>query len=175
MGKVFFDVETKKSFQETGGRKEDLLVSCAVLFSEGQEKFIYFRENQVEDLIEDLFSASCVVGFNILGFDYYVLKPYTEKDLFSLPTLDLMKELQKELGFRLSLGNLALENLGKGKKGSGLDAIKWYREGKIDKLLEYCEYDVQITKELYELGKEQKFLCYRDKAKGERREVKVSW
>ena len=175
MNKVFFDVETKKSFQETGGRKEELLVSCAVIFSEETQGFIHFRENQVEDLIEDLFSASCVVGFNILGFDYYVLKPYTEKDLFSLPTLDLMKELQKELGFRLSLDHLALENLGKGKKGSGLDAIKWYREGKIDQLLEYCEYDVQITRELYNLGKEQGFLYYRDKSKRERREVNVSW
>ena len=175
MGKIFFDVETKKSFQETGGKKEDLLVSCAVAFAEDTQNFIHFRENQVEELIENLFSASLVVGFNILGFDYYVLKPYTEKDLFSLVTLDMMKELQKELGFRLSLDHLAGENLGKGKKGSGLDAIKWYKEGKIDKLLEYCEYDVQITKELYDLGKEQGFLYWRDKSKGERREVKVSW
>ncbi|MDI6751275.1 MAG: ribonuclease H-like domain-containing protein [bacterium] len=175
MGRVFFDVETKKSFQETGGKKEDLVVSCAAAFSEEENRFIHFRDNQVQELIENLFSASLVIGFNILGFDYYVLKPYTEKDLFSLPTLDLMRELQKELGFRLSLDHLALENLGKGKKGSGLDAIKWYREGKIDKLLEYCEYDVEITKELYELGKKQGFLYYRDKIKGEKKKVKCLW
>ncbi|MBU1598835.1 ribonuclease H-like domain-containing protein [bacterium] len=175
MSRVFFDVETKKSFQETGGKKEDLLVSCAVAFAEDTQSFIHFRDTQVEELIENLFSASLVVGFNLLGFDYYVLRPYTEKDLFSLPTLDLMKELQQELGFRLSLDHLAKENLGKRKKGSGLDAIKWYREGKIDKLLEYCEHDVQITRELYDLGKEQGFLYWRDKSKGERREVKALW
>ncbi|MEW6007071.1 MAG: ribonuclease H-like domain-containing protein [bacterium] len=171
MDKVFFDLETQDAFGEDRDFK-GLRMSVGVIFKEGEYRA--FMEDEVLKLINELFSAELVVGFNLFSFDYKVLKGYTEKDLFSIPTLDMLREAQKALGFRISLDNLAKANLKKEKKGSGLDAIKWWKEGNIPKLIEYCKYDVEITKKIYELGKKQGFLCFTEKG-GKKRQFNVKW
>lgn len=47
------------------------------------------------------------------------------------------------------------------KTGHGLDAIKYYEEGQLDKLAAYCIKDVEITRDLYDYGRQHgqvKFL-----------------
>jgi DEAD/DEAH box helicase domain-containing protein len=39
------------------------------------------------------------------------------------------------------------------KSGDGLDAIKYYREGRLDELAAYCLQDVKLTRELYDYGR----------------------
>jgi len=171
MNETFFDLETQNEFGK-GRDFKGLRMSVGVIFKNDEYKA--FMENGVSFLIDELFSSSLVIGFNLIHFDYNVLKPYTEKDLFSLPTLDILKEIQKTLGFRISLDNLARTNLSKEKKGTGLDAIKWWRQGNIQRLIEYCKYDVEVTKEIYELGKKQGFLSFKDKG-GKIRSFDVKW
>ena len=65
-------------------------------------------------------------------------------------------------GRRLKLDNIAEATLGKGKIAHGLDAVKWFAEGKLDLLQEYCEDDVKVTKEIYEYAKKNKSLKYKD-------------
>ena len=47
------------------------------------------------------------------------------------------------------------------KSADGLQAIKWWKEGKIDEIKKYCEQDVKVTKEIYEFGKNNKQLFYK--------------
>ena len=56
------------------------------------------------------------------------------------------------------MGVLAEANLGVGKTGKGLEAIDLYRNGEIEKLKNYCLQDVKLTKEIFELIKNQSFL-----------------
>ena len=46
-------------------------------------------------------------------------------------TLDMLVDLEAKLGHRLSLDSVATASLGVGKTGDGLDAIRWWREGKL--------------------------------------------
>ena len=39
-----------------------------------------------------------------------------------------------------------------GKTGDGLDAIRWWREGKMLEIAEYCCFDVKCTKLVHEYG-----------------------
>ena len=174
---LFFDLETQHSFQEVGGRDHlgKLLVSVAVTYSSLTKEFKSYTEPQVFQLIEDLFQADTVVGFNLIQFDYRVLKPYTPKDFSQLKTIDMLLHIKNKLGFRLSLDSLAQATLGTGKSADGLQAIRWYREGKIDELIAYCKDDVEITYRLYEYGKQNGYVCYQDRYSGQIRKVFVTW
>jgi DEAD/DEAH box helicase domain-containing protein len=114
------------------------------------------------------------VGFNIERFDLRVLSAYTDWDLRRIRTLDLHAELHRRLGFRLSLAHLCETNLGEGKAGDGLQALRWWREGRIDLIERYCRSDVAATHKLYELGRSRSYLLYRDH-QDRRVRVPVGW
>jgi hypothetical protein len=107
-------------------------VSVAVVFDTETERFHVYRENEMSALIEHLKKLDLVVGFNVLSFDYAVLKAYSPFDFSKLPTLDLLNEIHSHLGFRLSLDHLAEKTLGRRKESDGIQAVKWFREGEWD-------------------------------------------
>lgn len=171
-----FDIETQLSAQEVGGwHRADLMrVSCVVLYDSKDDIFHEFLEDQIEDLITHLQALDLVIGFNIKRFDYRVLSGYTDIDFGSLPTLDLLEAIQVRLGFRLSLDHLAKETLGTPKSADGLQALRWWREGKIREIVDYCKKDVEITRDLYLYGRNHRYLVFRNKA-GQTVRVPVSW
>ncbi|MCX7825646.1 MAG: ribonuclease H-like domain-containing protein [Verrucomicrobiae bacterium] len=173
---VYFDLETQKSFDEVGGRNKmrDLLMSVGVTFSTASNSYEIFDERRVNDLVRTLLRADLVVGFNVLGFDYEVLAHYTLFDLRQVPTLDLMADIEKTLGRRIGLDALAAATLGCEKTAEGLQAVRWFKEGKLMEIAEYCCYDVKITRLLHEYGRERGQVFYVDKL-GQRRAVPVKW
>ncbi len=173
---VFFDLETQKSAEEVGGwdRSHLMRVSVAVTCSLRSDEFQLFTENRIKELLDELFARDLVVGFNVKRFDYRVLSYYTNFDDAKIPTLDIHEIVMRYLGFPLSLERLSQATLGYGKTGNGLDAIRWFREGRTDKLAEYCSHDVKLVKELYEFGKENDYLLFEDKNRGILR-IPVSW
>jgi DEAD/DEAH box helicase domain-containing protein len=176
MNDLFFDLETQKSIQEVGGRENIRLlrVSVAVTFSTAANEFESYTEKDVPTLIANLKAADRIIGFNLLNFDYPVLKFYTLERLSDLPTLDLLDDLYNKLGFRIGLDALASATLGSKKSADGLAAIRWFREGKIDELIAYCRDDVAITKRLFEAGRDKGFVQFVDRD-GRTKKVKVTW
>ncbi len=161
----FFDLETQRLAEEVGGwqNKHLMRVSVAVVFDTETERFHVYRENEVSALIEHLKKLDLVVGFNVLSFDYAVLKAYSPFDFSSLPTLDLLKEIHSHLGFRLSLDHLAEKTLGRRKESDGIQAAKWFREGEWEMLIDYCQKDVILTKDLFNHALDKRFLMYADR------------
>jgi len=170
------DVETQRSAAEVGGwhRADKMKVSCAVLYDAKSDRYLEYQEHQVSDMIRHMQRLPLVIGFNIKRFDYKVLTPYMDGDAGRLPTLDILEEVHQRLGFRLSLDHLAKETLGRGKTADGLQALKWWREGRIRKILDYCRMDVEITRDLYLYGLKHGYLLFRSKA-GERLRIPVDW
>jgi DEAD/DEAH box helicase domain-containing protein len=84
--------------------------------------------------------------------------------LEEIPTVDMLDHIYKKLGFRVSLDNLAQTTLGTAKSADGLQAVRWYRQGRIAEILEYCQQDVEVTRQLYEYGQQQKHLSFRDRS-----------
>ena len=165
MNIVFFDVETQKSFDQVGGRRNihKLGLSAAVTYSTADGAFHHYTEETVADLIVELKAADLVVGFNVLSFDYTVLSAYTNEVLTGLPTVDMLDKIYRQLGFRISLDNLASTTLGTTKSADGLQAVRWYAQGRIQDILDYCQQDVEVTRQLYEYGRQHKHVKYRDR------------
>jgi DEAD/DEAH box helicase domain-containing protein len=135
---VVFDLETQRSFAEVGGRSQfhRLGVSVGVAYRYDRDEFLVVTEDRVAELIDLLLEATLVVGYNIRGFDYEVLRAYSDEDLQKLPTLDLMFDLEQRLGFRPKLDSVVSATLGEGKIADGIQALEWWQLGEVDKIIE---------------------------------------
>ena len=173
---VYFDLETQKGSDEVGGWGNSHLMklSVGVVWDSLEEKYISYWEKDAERLIEKLKTADLVVGFNIIGFDYSVLQPYSKIDLNEINTFDMLVDIKNRLGFRLSLNHLAQESFGAKKSADGMFALKWFKEGKMDLIKEYCIKDVEITRDLYLFGKSNGYIKYKSKGKGIKK-LNVNW
>ena len=173
---VYFDLETQKSADEVGGwdKIRDMRMSIGVTYSTARGGYEIYGEKRVDDLIRELQRADLVVGFNNLRFDYEVLHGYTIFDLSQVPTLDMLVELQKILQHRLSLDSIAAATLGLEKTSEGLQAIEWFREGRMLEIAEYCCFDVKLTKLVHEYGASRKQLFYKNRF-GAKLSVAVNW
>jgi len=174
---VFLDLETQKSAQEVGGWGNTHLmrISVAVLYDTLEKKFLCFREEEIGALVSHLEKADLVVGFNIKRFDYAVLAAYTAKKLLSLATFDILEDVHRRVGFRLSLDHLGAETLNRRKSGNGLQALEWFKQGEMDKLIDYCRMDVELTRDLFQYGLDKGHLIYRTKQDDRRVMLRVDW
>ena len=173
---VYFDLETQKSADEVGGWNNirDMRMSIGVTYSTARGDYKIYGERQVDQLINELLRADLVVGFNNLRFDYEVLHGYTVFDMRQAPTLDMLVELQKAVNHRLSLDSIATTTLGVEKTAEGLQAIEWFRAGRLLEIAEYCCYDVKITRLVHEYGMSRRQLFYKNRF-GAKMSVSVSW
>ena len=174
---VYFDLETRFTAGDVGGwgHKAKMGISVAATYSTKLGKYRVFLQDDVQDLIDQLRKADLVVGFNHVGFDYEVLMGFTILDLKEqLISFDLLVDLQKQLGHRISLEAVATPTLGMGKSADGLQAIRWWQQGKVLEIARYCCFDVKVTKCVHEYGRQHGHVKYHDRA-GRVQEVKVDW
>ncbi len=175
---LVLDLETQNEFSDVGGRAYPhlLKVSVAGVYSYKNDKFFMIEEKDIHILEEMIKDSALVIGFNTKYFDYLVLQPYLkEVDLSKVPSCDIMEDIANVLGHRLSLDAIAEATLGIKKSGYGLDAIRYFREGKMKELKEYCKDDVKITKEIFDYGRKHKELYYFQKQTKEKLKVPVYW
>tara|TARA_B100000686_G_scaffold354270_1_gene463628 strand:+ start:2137 stop:5328 length:3192 start_codon:yes stop_codon:yes gene_type:complete len=173
---VIFDLETQLSAAEVGGwdKAELMRISCGIAWCSLEDRFITYYEHQIDDLIRLLQKADLVVGFNILGFDYKVLRGYSNYDFRHLNTLDILRDVHSHLNYRVSLHSLATATLDAEKSADGLQALRWWKEGRLDLIEKYCRHDVELTRDLFRHGLENGFLLFDRKDNGHMR-VPVAW
>ncbi len=172
-----FDLETQNSFDDVGGRENmaALKMSVGITFDADKQRYEVYPEARARELVDDLLDAELVVGFNVRRFDYRVLEPYAGgRDLSRIRTLDLLEKLEGVLGHRVKLDSCAEATLGTKKSGHGLQAIEWFRQGQISKLIDYCKDDVKITFDLFEHGRKHRHINILDRS-GSKRKVEVDW
>lgn len=172
MRKVVFDIETKNVFEEVGKADPALLdISMVCIYDYETESYYSYLEEELPQLWPILEKTDMLIGYNSDHFDIPILNKYYHGDLTRIKSLDLLKEIKKSFGKRLRLNSVAQGTLGTEKSGHGLDAIKWWKAGEIDKIRQYCLDDVRITKEVYEYALKNGSINYMDFS--EKREIKL--
>lgn len=160
---IVFDIETRNSFAEVDNDFKKLKISVVSVYSYKDDAYRSFTEEELKDLWPILEKADLLIGYNSEHFDLPILNNYYLGDLSVIPHLDLLKVIKESLGIRLKLDDVAkatLDNVS--KSADGLQAIRWWKEGKIDEIKKYCEKDVEVTKKVYEFGKKHKQLFYKN-------------
>lgn len=172
---VFFDVETKKLFSDIETQNPaDLGVSIVSVYSrnvddknnESDGRMQSFWEADFPKMWPVFMNAKRVIGYNSLKFDVPALSPYSPAYFAKLPHFDIMDEVKKILGFRISLNALAKETLLNYKSDSGVNAVEYFAKGdaeSLKKLQFYCEKDVLITRDIYDFAMRNKQLKFKDK------------
>ena len=173
---LYFDLETQKTFDQVGGRHNmrQLGLSVGVTYSTADQDYHVYYESDADALVQDLGQAGLVVGFNVLSFDYEVLRAYSDHPFEQIPTVDMLAHIHRTLGFRVSLDSLAGATLRAKKSADGLAAVRWYKTGQMDKIVEYCKQDVKVTKELYEFGQKNGYVQFYDR-RYRLKKVPVRW
>lgn len=170
--KVFFDIETRNTFQEVGSNDPvDLDISVVCTYDEVTDTYSSFLQEDFKKLWPILEQADMLVTFNGDHFDIPLLNKYYAGDLSKIKSLDLLVEVKNVLGRRIKLDTIAEATLGKNKIAHGLEAITWWKKGEIDNIIKYCLEDVKITKEVYDYARTNGHLKYKDGT--EIREIKL--
>ncbi len=163
MRKIVLDIETKNTFQEVGSNDPAKLdLSLLVIYDYKTDQYLTFMEKDLPNLWPILEETDMIIGYNSDHFDIPLLNKYYPGDLTAVGSLDLMAEIKKVVGRSIRLDNIAEATVGVGKSGHGLQAIEWWKEGKIDKIEKYCRDDVKVTKEVYEYALKNSKLKYKD-------------
>ena len=174
---LVLDLETQRLFQDVGGVENihKLGVSIACAWDSKTEEMLAFREDELGKLIE-LCEERLVVGYNIRGFDLPVLVPYGLK-INRVDAFDIMYDLETLTRQRfLKLEHVARGSLNAGKSADGLKAVEWWKEGKIDLIIQYCQQDVAVTRDVFEFGRTHgHVIIQRGESKDTSKEVPVQW
>ncbi len=174
---VYFDLETQKSAAEVGGwhNKRAMKMSLGVTYSTARASYQIYRENEVDQLLQELQRADRVIGYNVIDFDFEVLGAYSVFDLSQVPVLDLMRDVEKVVGSRIGLDAITEQTIGAGKTADGMEALRWWKDGQLAKIAEYCCYDVKATRLVHEFGAAYGCVFYYSKKSQRRERVVVGW
>ncbi|MEK7108227.1 MAG: ribonuclease H-like domain-containing protein [Patescibacteria group bacterium] len=161
---VVLDIETQNTFEEVGGWFHDRLrISLVGVYFYETNEYTYYLEPDLPKLWPRLERAERIIGYNQKSFDNPVMNNYYPGDLNRLPQLDLLEEIHRSLGYRVKLDDVAQATIGMGKTGHGLQAVEFWKEGKIKELADYCLQDVRVTKEVYEFAKANGLVKFQDR------------
>lgn len=175
ISELIFDVETKKLFSDiTTDDPGDLGVSIVSVYTrllndsydEVRGEMRSFWEKDFASMWSLFEKADRIIGFNSLKFDVPALQPYTTLNFLSLKHFDIMELVRQKTGRRIGLSALAKETIGDDKTDVGTNAVIYWAKGdaeSLTKLQTYCEADVALTRELYDFGRKNKIVKYRDK------------
>lgn len=153
---VVFDIETIGDIRDLSTMK----VTVVSVYEYEHDRYQSFDEHELSNLWPILERAERLIGFNSLHFDLPILGRNYAGDLTKIPHLDILKVVKESTGNRIKLNDIARATLQIEKSADGLQAMEWYKEGKIDLIKKYCEQDVKVTKDIYDYGLQNKMLYY---------------
>ncbi|OGG80708.1 hypothetical protein A3A39_00050 [Candidatus Kaiserbacteria bacterium RIFCSPLOWO2_01_FULL_54_13] len=163
MRTVVFDIETANWMDETGsGDPADLTIALVGIHDSETDTYSSFLEHELPNLWKILERTDLLVGYNSDHFDIPLLNKYYPGDLTRIRSLDLMQEMYKSVGRRLKLDTIAEAPLGEKKIADGLQSLKWWKQGEVEKVREYCIKDVELTKRIFDYALQNGLLKYRD-------------
>lgn len=166
MRTVVFDIETANWMSDVGSSDPaDLTIALVGIHDSKDDSYKSFIESELPQLWSILEYTDVLVGYNSDHFDIPLLNKYYPGDLTRVKSLDIMKEVHAILGRRLKLDAIAEGTLGEKKSADGMQSLKWWRAGEVDKVREYCLKDVELTKKIFDYALKNNSIKYQELGK----------
>ena len=160
MKRITLDIETVSAATRFDVEAMELaLIGIHDSETDTYDSFVQEDLNRLWPILE---KADALIGYNSDHFDIPILNKYYPGDLTQIKSIDLLVSVRESLGRRIKLDSIAKATLGTKKSGHGLDAVRWWQEGKIEKVRKYCLDDVRITKEIFDYALTNGHLKYDD-------------
>lgn len=163
---VVFDLETQNFFGDAGSNDPAALdISVASVYDSGTDHYTTVAVDELHRIWPIIEGADVLVGYNSNHFDIPLLNKYYPGDLTHIKSIDLLESIRESLGRRLRLDSVAQATVGAKKSADGVQAVRWWREGKIEEIKKYCEQDVRVTKQVFEYALEHGHIKFKDGAR----------
>lgn len=160
---VVFDLETQNIFQDVGSNDPTALdISVATVYDYGTDTYTTVDISELSSLWPIIESADALVGYNSNHFDIPLLNKYYPGELTHIKSIDILEAIKASLGRRLRLDSVAQATVGAKKSANGLQAVRWWREGKIKEIKQYCEQDVKVTKQIFDYALKNGHVLFKD-------------
>lgn len=160
---VIFDLETQNIFHDVGSNDPVALdISVGSFYDSETDTYTTVSVDELQSIWPLLEKADALVGYNSNHFDIPILNKYYPGDLTTIKSIDLLEEIKKSLGRRLRLSSVAEATVNAKKSADGLQAVRWWREGKIDEIKKYCEQDVRVTKKIFDYALKHGHVKFKD-------------
>lgn len=160
---IVFDLETQNIFQDIGSNDVTALdISVASLYDSEEDAYTTVTVDELHKLWPIIEKADALVGYNSNHFDIPLLNKYYPGDLTHIKSIDILESIRESLGRRLRLDSVAQATIGAKKSADGLQAVRWWREGKIDEIKKYCEQDVRVTKKVFDYAMANGHVLFKD-------------
>ncbi len=163
MNYVVFDLETQNLFEEVGSNNSvELDISVATFYEGDTDIYTTVHIDDLQSVWPILERADALVTYNGDNFDIPLLNKYYHGDLTQIKSIDILASIRSSLGRRIKLDSVASATLNTKKSADGLQAVRWWREGKIKEIMKYCEQDVKVTKKLFDFALINGFVKFKD-------------
>lgn len=160
---IVFDLETQNIFSDVGSSDPASLdISVATVYDSETDIYTTVTVDEIDMLWPIIEKADALVGYNSNHFDIPLLNKYYPGDLTQIKSIDLLEDIRNALGRRLRLDSVAQATIGAKKSADGLQAVRWWREGKIKEIKKYCEQDVKVTKQIFEYARQHGHIKFKD-------------
>jgi RNase_H superfamily len=162
MNWITFDIETYSPTKSDKINTSELRASVIGAYISWTNQYIAFLEEDAKYFTELLKKADLVIGWNHIWFDIPVMQKYADYDLSKLPMYDLMVEMEKVVGFKLKLDNVAKANLKESKTDTYEQFKHYYWNEEWFKLIDYCMNDVRLTNDIFLKAFKKESISYYD-------------
>jgi len=160
---IIFDLETQNTFHDVGTNDPTALsISVGTFFDSDTDTYTTVTEGELPKVWSLLEKADALVGYNSNHFDIPLLNKYYPGDLTGIKSIDILEEIRKSLGRRVRLDSVAEATVGAKKSAHGLQAVRWWQEGKIEEIKKYCEQDVRVTKKVFDYALKNGHIKFKD-------------
>jgi len=160
MNYLIFDIETTDAVGP--GEITNMDISVISIYCSKDKTMHSFLEKDFGKMWKLFEEADALVTYNGEHFDIPILNKYYSGDLTQIKSIDILVFIKESFGRRVKLDDIAAATLGAGKTAHGLQAVEWWKEGKIKEIIEYCEADVKITNDIFEFAMQNGFLKLKD-------------
>lgn len=162
---ITFDIETVPPPGETKFDVLTQLITVVGVHDSVNDGYVAYEVDELPRLWKTLEETDLLVGYNSDHFDIPILNKYYPGDLAKIQSLDLLKEIYQVLGRRVRLDAVAEGTLGVNKSGNGLEAQRWWYDGKKEQVKQYCLKDVEITKKVLDYALAHQSLKFKELGK----------
>jgi DEAD/DEAH box helicase domain-containing protein len=160
---IVFDLETQNIFQDVGSNDPAALdISVGTFYDSFTDTYHTVTVDELPRIWPIIEQADALVGYNSNHFDIPLLNKYYPGDLTHIKSIDLLESIRQSLGRRLRLDSVAEATVGAKKSAHGLQAVRWWREGKINEIKKYCEQDVKVTKKIFDYALKHGHVKFKD-------------
>ena len=163
---VYLNVKPQKADKENPDNWQligQLGMSVAATYNAATKQLVIYEEKDVHLLIKKLIDSDLVVTFNGHGFDFKVLNAYIDHNLLDkriVNQFNILENIEGDIWQRLSLKNLAKQNLERHQTTTVMHHINLYQHNMMRTLRDAVTYDLGSIIRLFELGCKRKFLNY---------------